>query len=346
MPLSACDRLEPDRPDAASPPDLADPADLAAPDLAPATCKADFDTDPDHCGTCDRVCGVACTHGVCDVYPYYVATDTNNVYWTEFGAGNVKRMPLTGGEPTVIASGLDRPAGITVDSNFVYWTVSRANTVMRAPLDGSSKPTVVASAQANPIPIVAVGGALYWGNYSPAPAGTIGMIPAGGGPPAVFQDGDDPSSLATDDISIYWTNAGAGRAVVKAVMGSLRSPDSQIVIADHQATPDAIAVDADFAYWGNIGDHTVNKAPTAGGGKVTVLAVDQATPIVLCLDSMNVYWTNYAAPGGGLGKVAKTGGGAVPVIASDHALGLACDPLGGLDWTIFTPAGAVRRIVP
>ncbi len=44
------------------------------------------------------------------------------LYWTWEFDGTVKKVPITGGEVTLLASGQDFPVGIAVDDHSVYWT--------------------------------------------------------------------------------------------------------------------------------------------------------------------------------------------------------------------------------
>src|SRR5262245_36909397 len=109
---TGCDHLEPLR--------AGGTPDLGGPDLA-STCPASPEGDPMNCGACGRVCGATCTRGACDVYSFFVAADATHVYWTNYGDGTVRRMPLGGGASTLVATGQLRPAGIAVDRDFVYW---------------------------------------------------------------------------------------------------------------------------------------------------------------------------------------------------------------------------------
>lgn len=65
-------------------------------------------------------------------YPFAIAVDDTNVYWTEFYGNRVMKMPLGGGLPTTILERPDasNPAGLAVDGTSVYWTEYSAGRVM------------------------------------------------------------------------------------------------------------------------------------------------------------------------------------------------------------------------
>src|SRR6185312_6060259 len=80
--------------------------------------------------------GPHCAHPPCVLasglnHPFLLATDANNVYWTEFGTdqgtsdGAVKGCSLSGcATPTTYGLGLINPRGIAVDATNVYFSSS------------------------------------------------------------------------------------------------------------------------------------------------------------------------------------------------------------------------------
>jgi hypothetical protein len=76
--------------------------------------------------------GPAVTIASSQNYPYAIAIDNTNIYWTNNG-GTVMKAPLSGGTPIVIASGQAYPFGIALDATSVYWTNNNDGTVMKAP---------------------------------------------------------------------------------------------------------------------------------------------------------------------------------------------------------------------
>ncbi|WP_437309315.1 hypothetical protein [Sorangium sp. So ce388] len=46
------------------------------------------------------------------------------MYWVNVGAGEIRRVPVGGGESTVVISGV-APNDLAVDSTSIYWTDQR-----------------------------------------------------------------------------------------------------------------------------------------------------------------------------------------------------------------------------
>jgi hypothetical protein len=84
--------------------------------------------------------GTPTTLAPAGIYPWGLAVDADNVYWTTQGdqltAGTVLRVAREGGNPIQLATGDTPPVGIAVDANCVYWT--EQNAVKKAPKCGGS----------------------------------------------------------------------------------------------------------------------------------------------------------------------------------------------------------------
>jgi len=93
--------------------------------------------------------------------PFSLAVDAESVYWADGGA--VKKVPVAGGSPVVLASAQNQAFGIVVDANHVYWSSYGDGTINRANLDGSEA-APVATGQRHPYTMAADDLAVYWIN--------------------------------------------------------------------------------------------------------------------------------------------------------------------------------------
>ncbi|HEY5243355.1 MAG TPA: hypothetical protein VIJ22_17865, partial [Polyangiaceae bacterium] len=110
------------------------------------------------------------------VYPYAVAADAKNVYWTSgLSSGAVMQEPLGGGPPITLASAQYYPNAIAVDASNVYWTSGQggAGTVMKVPIGGGAA-VALATGQAYPAGIALNSTTVFWVNFGD---GTIRSVP-------------------------------------------------------------------------------------------------------------------------------------------------------------------------
>jgi hypothetical protein len=65
-----------------------------------------------------------------------------------------------------------------------------------------------------------------------------------------------------------------------------------VVVANSQARPFAVTVDAAHVYWTDVNDDTVKRAGLSGGGPENV-ATNQTSPTGIAVDELGAYWLNY-----------------------------------------------------
>ena len=255
-------------------------------------------------------------------WPYAIAVDDSNVYWTNYDdqyapgggsgtSGTVMKVPLTGGTPVALATGLSGPTAIAIDASNVYFANSVGGTLKSVPIAGGSV-TTLATLQ-TPYGIAVESGVVYWTNYT----GTTG--PNGNSYASVMSvaaTGGTPKTLttSTDAVGAY------GIAVNAATIF--------------------------FTAQNNTGTATqVESIPLAGSTSPTILASAQQQATAIAVDGTNVYWTDNDPNTGSVSSIPQTGG--TPLVLatkSDTALGIAVDP-SGLYYTA-SGGGRVWRLTP
>jgi hypothetical protein len=110
-----------------------------------------------------------------------LAADGTNVYYvagSNAGPGVVGFVPLSGGSPTLLASGrIGSLVAVAVDDQNVYW-IEGEGTIQRGAVAAVPKAggqvTVLASGLSDPLAIAVDGSGIYFANTA---GGTIGRIP-------------------------------------------------------------------------------------------------------------------------------------------------------------------------
>lgn len=85
----------------------------------------------------------------------------NDIYWTEYSNGMIKKMPKTGGAVTTLATGSNSPSNLVVYDSTVYWLeFTNPGRVLKASVNGGS--TTVIAYEANTIGIATDSANIYW----------------------------------------------------------------------------------------------------------------------------------------------------------------------------------------
>jgi hypothetical protein len=301
----------------------------------------DLKTNNLNCGACGHSCdGGACVAGVCQGVvlaaaqnrPIGLALGGGYLYFTSANAGTVSRVPVTGGQVELVATGQSGPQGVAVDASHVYWTnPGGSNTVMRADITGAvpATPVIMATGQAGPLSIAVDATHAYWTSTS----GLLSKTPidaTSAMAPTVLCSGalqgadiSTPIGLAIDGTYAYFTNGFFGLSSATIVRVPLANTATSLceVMVRGQTRPTGLAVDGSNLYWTNwaaAGTDTVSSCPKgAYCNTPTVLAsLQQISSIAsnlqqIASDGTHVFW-----PNGSENKVMKVpvAGGAVKAL--------------------------------
>jgi hypothetical protein len=176
-----------------------------------------------------------------------VAVDSTSVYWTAMST--IEKMPLGGGTPTAIVSGLQKPTVLALDAANVYWADRIENTINKVSLGGGN-PTMLASVEVGPVQAIAAGASsVYWSDLGSM---SLQTVPASGGARTILTVGG-PWGVTVDETHVYWADSGSGD-IVKMPLGG----GPIVTLAGGQQGGGPIAVDATSVYWAD--GNTINKA--------------------------------------------------------------------------------------
>jgi hypothetical protein len=256
-------------------------------------------------------------------HPFAMTSDTNRVYWTEFGDaqgtsnGSVKGCPLTGcgAKPIQYGIGQMNPRGIATDGQSVYWGTATYGGVNGAiwscPATGCTSPTKVSNASV-PYGVAVDANYVYWTDNDDA---TIHRIAKTNGTDTFLYDGgpyDDAGSTlielqqcVVDNSSLYFTDYFAYVYRVGVAGGPI------VVMA--QGTHGGgwpVAIDTNSVYYGQNGH--VYREPKTGVTDGGALLTDINDPDGLAVDlaTNTVYWSDWGsgyAKDGTVGKIGADG---------------------------------------
>jgi hypothetical protein len=186
--------------------------------------------------------------------PYELALDATHARWFDYFGGTVAEVPLSGGTVTTLGVGPGDVAGVAVDASGVYWTTT-TGTVMKVPLSGGTPTPIVTWSGGYGGPIVSNGSSIFWISSDT----TLRKASTSGANATVFASGQlQPSALAFDSSSLYWTNY-SNWTVMKLPLGG----GAPIELVQTSGGPRDIAIDATHVYWAQ-GDGVAG-GPNGGG---------------------------------------------------------------------------------
>lgn len=256
---------------------------------AAATCVADFQNDPKHCGRCGHDClGGACTLGVCQAAKLAdglgvaegLAVDDTAVFVAEYDTNRIlkfskKHVPsVCMGVPqpapcifTDDQSNVFKPTAMAVDATHVYWInagPSLAGEVRSCPRAGcgGQAAKLIASISAGafdrtfgsellPLDMVIRNGRVFWAENA---TGAIRSAPVDGGSVTTYLENDLfwPVAVAVDNDSIYFTGDNGPTAIRSVPLdgSGLDGGPAVKVVAETPSRPLGIVLTAGgVLYW-------------------------------------------------------------------------------------------------
>jgi hypothetical protein len=181
----------------------------------------------------------------------FVAADSSAAYWTDASSGTVQSVPASAGQPRTLATGRTGPYGLAVDDQYVYWADTpfendalTQGSLLRVPKTGGQIVTLATSPE--PYFLLVAKGWLYWSDLG----GFVLRVPSAGGSVETIADNQlAPAALATDGLSLYWTEVGTPHGTPGSIVRwSLAGGQPATLVADTHS-PLGIAVDDASVYW-------------------------------------------------------------------------------------------------
>ena len=291
-------------------------------------------------------------------HPLVVVSDTNRVYWTEFGTdqgtadGTVKSCPVAGCEagPTVYTASQINPRGIAVDGQNVYWGSASYGAVSGAiwscPIAGCTSPARLASANI-PYGVVLDASYVYWCDNNDY---TVHRIAKTNGTDTVLYDGGGfiplaPGLCAVDTAFVYVSDVNNSLSRIPVTGG-----DPVVMTRGPNGGLFGITIGATDVYFGESGQiASVPKTSDSGTPIASVL-----NPLGLDLDPAAgmLYWADYgsgAANDGTVGKVGIDGGGMTLLgtrLVTPQGITVSGNSIFWISWGTLdstTPTGAVAN---
>jgi hypothetical protein len=234
-----------------------------------------------------------------------IALADARVYWT-FGLriydggqrqdGAVMSVPVSGGEPTVVASEQYVPSALALGDSDVFWFDELTRWIMKAPKTGGAPTQVAASSSV--YRLIVKDDSVFWLGHGDDGPGVFTAPVDGGAAVKLAAVLGTPGAMALDETHLYWSDFDlAGSRVVKVPIHG----GEPAVLYSMQATAQFVdlAVGPSGVYWNGaygegsnengFADIKLLRIPLSGGEPVTL--AEEAGIDRLALNSTHLYWT-------------------------------------------------------
>jgi hypothetical protein len=313
-----------------SPPDTGSEAGCAVGTTSCGGRCADLTRDVTNCGACGHDClGATCVASMCT--------------------------------PTIVATNIPNPVGLTADSKRVYWSSAYVSsidapegTVWSAP-SGGGPTTRVASAILGAGALSVSGADLFIGSAPPSGSviGSIVRVASSGGSVSSVATGVDflpfpPATyfLAASPTTLFFTSLiDSGGMASPAISAIARAGGTATPIATALAGPATLSVTGNYLYWSETGsyakmwtDGAIRRVPL-GGGPIETVAANLRNVGFVVTDSVDAFWATRTD--GGIGNVtiwsAPVAGGTPRVVLTGQDAAYMTGDDANLYWTTIPP---------
>jgi gliding motility-associated-like protein len=189
------------------------------------------------------------------ISPIAVTADAaGNIYVTDAGDNEVKKIAAGGGATSVIAAGFSNPYGIAIDANGNLYISDTGNEAIKKISAGSTTPVTIASGTYEPygIAVDAVGD-VYFGDASD---GTIKMIPFNNSAPIIVASGfSNVTGIALDAFGNIYAADDSGNSITEIPVNG----GSHITLLTGKTFTGLTADGAGNLYFDNFNDYTIQE---------------------------------------------------------------------------------------
>lgn len=205
-------------------------------------------------------------------------------------------LPLGDPEELLAIEVMNKPEGLAIGGGWLFWTDFEAGEVRRVMLGGSGSAAgpseLIAPGQNRPFRIATNDAFTCWTNEGTLmqQQGSVWCwIAATGSLLEVGPDQSTPREIAVTADAVYWADFGSGK-ILRARWDGAAFAAAE-VLAEDQAYPNGIFVDGGDVYWTNRGDGAV-RVLREGASAPEDVATGQDNPGTILVTGDEIFWIN------------------------------------------------------